>query len=41
MSSLFRPPTIRHTFGVLDRTLFAKTVNLAAAAVADKTKIAQ
>ncbi|KAI1368707.1 Met-10+ like-protein-domain-containing protein [Xylaria arbuscula] len=41
MSSLFRPPTLRHTFGVLDRTLFAKTVNLAAAAVADKTKIAQ
>ncbi|KAI0430255.1 Met-10+ like-protein-domain-containing protein [Xylaria sp. FL1042] len=41
MSSLIRPPTVRHTIGVLDRTLFAKTVNLAAAAVADKKRIAQ
>ncbi|KAI0974274.1 Met-10+ like-protein-domain-containing protein [Xylaria arbuscula] len=41
MSSLIRPPTIGHTIGVLDRTLFAKTINLAAAAVADKKKIAQ
>jgi tRNA (guanine37-N1)-methyltransferase len=41
MSSFFRPPSVRHTFGILDRALFAKTVNLAAAAVADKKKIAQ
>lgn len=41
MSSLIRPPAVRHTVGVLDRTLFAKTVNLAAAAVVDKKKIAQ
>ncbi|KAI1466815.1 Met-10+ like-protein-domain-containing protein [Daldinia caldariorum] len=39
MSSLFRPPTIRSATGVLDRSLFSKTVNLAAAAVADKKKI--
>ncbi|KAI8632347.1 Met-10+ like-protein-domain-containing protein [Xylariaceae sp. FL1651] len=41
MSSLFRPPTVRHTLGVLDRSLFGKTVKLAAAAIADKKKIAQ
>ncbi|KAI1818439.1 Met-10+ like-protein-domain-containing protein [Poronia punctata] len=40
MNSLFRPPIGRHTFGVLDRVLFKKTVDLAAAAVADKKKIA-
>jgi tRNA (guanine37-N1)-methyltransferase len=40
MSSLLRPPTVRHTIGVLDRALFAKTVNLAAVTVADKRKIA-
>ncbi|KAF3056379.1 tRNA (guanine(37)-N1)-methyltransferase [Daldinia childiae] len=39
MSSLLRPPTIRSAFGVLDRSLFSKTVNLAAAAIADKKKI--
>ncbi|CAJ2501712.1 Uu.00g045650.m01.CDS01 [Anthostomella pinea] len=38
--SPFRPPTIRSALGVLDRSLFSKTVNLAAAAVADKKKIA-
>ncbi|KAI1333395.1 Met-10+ like-protein-domain-containing protein [Xylariaceae sp. FL0255] len=41
MNSLFRPPTLRHTIGVLDRSLFSKKVDLAAAAVADKKKIAQ
>jgi tRNA (guanine37-N1)-methyltransferase len=41
MSSCFRPPIVGHAFGVLNRALFAKTVNLAAAAVADKKKIAQ
>ncbi|KAI1203000.1 Met-10+ like-protein-domain-containing protein [Nemania serpens] len=41
MSRLFHPPTIRHTIGVLDRALFAKTVSLAAVAIADKKKIAQ
>ncbi|KAJ2985747.1 hypothetical protein NUW58_g5365 [Xylaria curta] len=41
MSNLLRPPTVRHTIGVLDRTLFAKTVNLAAVAITDKRKIAQ
>ncbi|KAI0442236.1 Met-10+ like-protein-domain-containing protein [Xylaria telfairii] len=41
MSKLLRPPTVRYTVGVLDRALFAKTVDLAAAAVADKKKIAQ
>ncbi|KAI0539728.1 Met-10+ like-protein-domain-containing protein [Xylaria digitata] len=41
MSNLIRPPTIRHTIGVLDRALFAKTINLAAAAVVDKKNIAQ
>ncbi|KAI0194537.1 Met-10+ like-protein-domain-containing protein [Astrocystis sublimbata] len=41
MSNILRPPAVRHTIGVLDRTLFAKTVNLAAVAVADKRKIAQ
>lgn len=40
MSSLLRPPVIRSAVGVLDRSLFKKTVNLAAAAVADKKKIA-
>ncbi|GAP83462.2 putative tRNA wybutosine-synthesizing protein 2 [Rosellinia necatrix] len=41
MSGLLRPPTLRHTIGVLDRALFAKTVSLAAVGVADKKKIAQ
>jgi tRNA (guanine37-N1)-methyltransferase len=41
MSSLFRPPAARYTIGVLDRALFAKTVNLAAVSIADKKKIAQ
>ncbi|KAI0417520.1 Met-10+ like-protein-domain-containing protein [Xylaria grammica] len=41
MSNLIRPPTVRHTIGVLDRALFAKTINLAAAAIADKRSIAQ
>ncbi|KAI1431461.1 Met-10+ like-protein-domain-containing protein [Xylaria sp. CBS 124048] len=41
MSAIFRPPALRYTIGVLDRALFAKTVKLAAAAVADKTHIAQ
>ncbi|KAH8167284.1 hypothetical protein CIB48_g984 [Xylaria polymorpha] len=41
MSKLLRPPTVRYTVGVLDRALFAKTIDLAAAAVADKKKIAQ
>lgn len=41
MKSVFRPPTARYTLGVLDRALFAKTVNLAAVSVADKKKIAQ
>ncbi|KAI1828648.1 Met-10+ like-protein-domain-containing protein [Xylaria intraflava] len=40
MSALFRPP-IRHTIGVLDRALFAKTVPLAAAAVTDRKQIAE
>ncbi|KAI1385104.1 Met-10+ like-protein-domain-containing protein [Hypoxylon trugodes] len=39
MSSVFRPPIIRSALGVLDRSLFSKTVNLAAAAVADRKKI--
>ncbi|KAI0141012.1 Met-10+ like-protein-domain-containing protein [Hypoxylon sp. NC0597] len=39
MSSLIRPPVIRSAFGVLDRSLFSKTYNLAAAAVADKKNI--
>ncbi|KAI1178746.1 Met-10+ like-protein-domain-containing protein [Nemania sp. FL0916] len=39
MSSLIRPPTVNHTIGVLNRALFAKTVNLAAVAVFDKKKI--
>ena len=39
MSSLLRPPVIRSAFGVLDRSLFSKTVNLAAAAVAEKKNI--
>ncbi|KAI8966005.1 Met-10+ like-protein-domain-containing protein [Daldinia sp. FL1419] len=39
MSSLLRPPTIRSAFGVLDRSLFSKTIDLTAAAVADKKKI--
>ncbi|KAI1105255.1 Met-10+ like-protein-domain-containing protein [Jackrogersella minutella] len=38
--SVFRPPIIRSAFGVLDRSLFSKTVNIAAAAVADKRNIA-
>ncbi|KAI1263039.1 Met-10+ like-protein-domain-containing protein [Xylariaceae sp. FL1019] len=41
MSSLFRPPALRHTIGVLDRALFSKTVNLAAATIADNRKLAQ
>ncbi|KAJ8129921.1 hypothetical protein O1611_g3708 [Lasiodiplodia mahajangana] len=41
MSQLFSPPAARYTLGVLDRTLFAKTVNLAAVSIADKKKIAQ
>ncbi|KAI2468039.1 Met-10+ like-protein-domain-containing protein [Annulohypoxylon bovei var. microspora] len=40
MSSLLRPPAIRSALGVLDRSLFSKTVSLAVAAVADKRKIA-
>ncbi|KAI1382145.1 Met-10+ like-protein-domain-containing protein [Hypoxylon crocopeplum] len=40
MSNLLRPPAIRSALGVLDRSLFKKTVNLAAAAVADKKNIA-
>ncbi|OTB06614.1 hypothetical protein M426DRAFT_20712 [Hypoxylon sp. CI-4A] len=39
MSNLFRPPAIRSALGVLDRSLFSKTVNLAAAAVAEKKNI--
>ncbi|KAI2629775.1 Met-10+ like-protein-domain-containing protein [Hypoxylon sp. NC1633] len=39
MSSLLRPPVIRSALGVLDRSLWSKTVNLAAAAVADKKNI--
>ncbi|KAI0842044.1 Met-10+ like-protein-domain-containing protein [Hypoxylon sp. FL0890] len=39
MSSLIRPPVIRSALGVLDRSLFSKTVNLAAAAVAEKKNI--
>ncbi|KAI2629044.1 Met-10+ like-protein-domain-containing protein [Xylaria nigripes] len=41
MNGLFRPPNVSHTIGVLNRALFAKTVKLAAAAVADKKQIAQ
>ncbi|KAI0164857.1 Met-10+ like-protein-domain-containing protein [Xylariaceae sp. FL1272] len=41
MSSLFRPPALGHTIGVLDRALFSKTVNLAAATIADNKKLAQ
>ncbi|KAI1779947.1 Met-10+ like-protein-domain-containing protein [Hypoxylon cercidicola] len=37
--SLLRPPVIRSAVGVLDRSLFRKTVNLAAAAVADRKNI--
>lgn len=36
---ILRPPVIRSAIGVLDRSLFKKTVNLAAAAVADRKKI--
>ncbi|KAI0383877.1 Met-10+ like-protein-domain-containing protein [Hypomontagnella monticulosa] len=39
MGSLLRPPVIRSAFGVLDRSLFSKTVSLAAAAVAEKKNI--
>ncbi|KAI1143551.1 Met-10+ like-protein-domain-containing protein [Hypoxylon sp. FL0543] len=39
MSSLLRPPVIRSGLGVLDRSLFSKTVNLAAAAVAERKNI--
>ncbi|KAI0391798.1 Met-10+ like-protein-domain-containing protein [Xylariaceae sp. FL0594] len=41
LSAFFRPPTANHTFGVLNRALFNKTVTLAGAAVTDKKKIAQ
>ncbi|KAI0176245.1 Met-10+ like-protein-domain-containing protein [Hypoxylon sp. FL1284] len=40
MGSLLRPPVIRSALGVLDRSLFSKTFNLSAAAVADRRKIA-
>ncbi|KAI0890002.1 Met-10+ like-protein-domain-containing protein [Annulohypoxylon maeteangense] len=40
MSNLLRPPVIRSALGVLDRSLFSKTVSLAAASVADKRNIA-
>jgi tRNA (guanine37-N1)-methyltransferase len=40
MTAFFRPPTANHVFGVLNRALFNKTVPLAAAAIADKKKIA-
>ncbi|KAI1082824.1 Met-10+ like-protein-domain-containing protein [Whalleya microplaca] len=39
--SIFRPPVIRSAAGVLDRSLFSKTVNIAAAAVADRKKITE
>lgn len=39
MGSVLRPPVIRSAAGVLDRSLFKKTVNLAAASVADRKKI--
>lgn len=39
---MFRPPILHSTFtGVLDRSLFRKTFNIAAAAVTDKRKIAE
>ncbi|KAI0898293.1 Met-10+ like-protein-domain-containing protein [Annulohypoxylon nitens] len=40
MSSLIRPPVIRSALGVLDKSLFSRTVNLAAAAVHEKRNIA-
>ncbi|KAH9909392.1 Met-10+ like-protein-domain-containing protein [Xylariomycetidae sp. FL2044] len=41
MSSIFRPPVFRSAAGVLDRSLFSKTVNIAAAAVAENKTISR
>ncbi|RYO97889.1 hypothetical protein DL765_011014 [Monosporascus sp. GIB2] len=41
MMNPFRPPLIRSATGALDRSLFSKTVRLAAAAVADNRRIAE
>lgn len=39
--NLFRPPAVRSAAGVLDRSLFAKTIPLAAATVAENTFISR
>ncbi|KAI0019567.1 Met-10+ like-protein-domain-containing protein [Xylariomycetidae sp. FL0641] len=42
IGTLFRPPAIRSaTLGVLDRSLFSKTINLAAAAISDRKQISR
>ncbi|KAH8675972.1 Met-10+ like-protein [Xylariales sp. PMI_506] len=41
MTALFRPPALRSAVGVLDRSLFAKTIPLAAATIKDNKTISR